>query len=73
MSRTLYSAIHTNVTLLVTKRSHHCAALKGVPIVRVIGPTPVTFAVIFVGYLQNVEEMNKLKLLGETHIDVNSL
>jgi len=39
----------------------------------VIRPTPVTLAVIFVGYFKNVEEMNKLKLLGETHFDVNSL
>ena len=69
----MYSLAHRNFTVLVTKRSHHCAALKGVPIVLVIGPTPVTLAVIFVGYFKNVEEMNKLKLLGETHFDVNSL
>ena len=69
----MYSAIHRNFTVLVTKRSQHFAALKGVPIVLVIRPTPVTLAVIFVGYFKNVEEMNKLKLLGETHFDVNPL
>jgi len=41
--------------------------------VLVIGPTPVKFAVISVGYLENAEEMDKLWVLGETHFDLNSL
>jgi len=61
MGRIWYSAVHRNFTLLVTKLSHHFAAVKGVPIVLVLGPTPVTLAVISVGCLQNVEEMNKPK------------
>jgi len=59
-SRIWYSAVYRNFTVLVTKFSPHFAALKCVPIVLVIGTTPVKLAVISVGYLENVEEMDKL-------------